>query len=145
MKIEQKLWEKKFFQLQSMSNVIRCIAQRFASKISGISCLALIFNISNQWMTILQAKKRFQVTRNHDSCTIFLVKLMQIYGSVEKASHSESGELGSIPEGCWNPLQPLGHFAWLWASQCTETCACCALYNFFLLDVVSGDLALTGF
>ena len=32
----------------------------------------------------------------------------------------KSGDLGSIPAGFWNLLQPLGHFAWHWASQCTD-------------------------
>ena len=48
-----KQWAKivwsEIFQLQrvqSMSNAIRCIDQRFAFKNSGISCLALIFNLS---------------------------------------------------------------------------------------------------
>ena len=31
-----------------MSNAIRCIDQRFAFKNSGISCLALIFNLESQ-------------------------------------------------------------------------------------------------
>ena len=38
--IEQKLCEVKIFQLQSMSNVIRCRDKRCAFKNSGISCLA---------------------------------------------------------------------------------------------------------
>ena len=47
MSIGQKLCKVKIFQLQSMSNAIRCIDQRFAFKNSGISCLALIFNLNN--------------------------------------------------------------------------------------------------
>ena len=39
-----------------MSNAIRCINQRFAFKNSGISCLALIFNLKNPRMTVLYAK-----------------------------------------------------------------------------------------
>ena len=57
MSIEQKLCEVKIFQLQSMSNAIRCIDQRFAFKNSRISCLALIFNLKNPSMTVLYAKK----------------------------------------------------------------------------------------
>ena len=37
--------------------LLRCIDQRFAFKNSGISCLALMFNLSYQRMTILHAKK----------------------------------------------------------------------------------------
>ena len=43
-----------FFQPQSMSNAIRSI---IAFKNSGISCLALIFNLSNPRTTILHAPK----------------------------------------------------------------------------------------
>ena len=35
----------------------------FALKNSGVSCLALIFSLSNPRMTILHAKKQFQVAR----------------------------------------------------------------------------------
>ena len=57
MSIEQKLCEVKIFQLQSMSNAIRCIDQRFAFKNSRISCLALIFNLKNPSTTVMYAKK----------------------------------------------------------------------------------------
>ena len=57
MSIEQKLCEVKIFQLQSMSNAIRCIDQRFVFKNSGISCPALIFNLNNLSTTVLYAKK----------------------------------------------------------------------------------------
>ena len=51
-----KLCKMKTFQLQSMSNAIKCIDQRFAFKNSGISCLALIFNLKNPRTTVLYAK-----------------------------------------------------------------------------------------
>ena len=57
MRIEPKLCEVKIFQLQSMSNAVRCIDQRFAFKNSGISCRALIFNLKNPRTTMLYAKK----------------------------------------------------------------------------------------
>ena len=38
MSIEQNLCEEKIFQLQAVSNAIRCIDQRFVFKNSGISC-----------------------------------------------------------------------------------------------------------
>ena len=40
-----------------LGNVIRRIDQRFAFKNSGISCLALIFNLSSPRTTVLYAKK----------------------------------------------------------------------------------------
>ena len=67
------------------------------------SYLVLILNLGNPtWrMTILHAKNQFQVARNDDWCT---VKLIWIYCSVVKVSSSESGHMGSILVGCWNPL-----------------------------------------
>ena len=58
MRNEQNLCEMKIFQLKSMSNAIRWIDQRFTFKTSGISCLALIFNLSNLRATILHSRKR---------------------------------------------------------------------------------------
>ena len=52
--IEQKLCEVKKLQLQSMSNKIRCIDQRFACENSRISCLAdaVLWSIdTNQWLS----------------------------------------------------------------------------------------------
>ena len=46
-----------------MSNAIKCIDQRFAFKNSGISCLALIFNLSNLRTTILHSKKQLPVAK----------------------------------------------------------------------------------
>ena len=65
-------------------------------------------------------------------------KSTRTYGLVVKVNHSESGNLGSIPDDCWNSLPPLGHFAWHWACQCTvhwhaRCLFCCALYNFSFL------------
>ena len=57
MSIEQNMCEVKIFQLQSMSNAIRCINQRFAYKNSRISCLALIFNLKSPSTTVLYAKQ----------------------------------------------------------------------------------------
>ena len=44
------------FQLQSISNARTCIYKRFAVKSSGISCLALMFNLSNHQMRILHTQ-----------------------------------------------------------------------------------------
>ena len=40
-----------------MSNAIGCIDQRFAFNKSGISCLALIFNVKNPSTAVMYAKK----------------------------------------------------------------------------------------
>ena len=72
MSIEQNLCKAKIFPFQSMSNVIRCINQRLEFKNSGISCLALIFNLNNLRMIILYAKNQMQVAK-YQSYTIFSV------------------------------------------------------------------------
>ena len=54
---EQKLCKVKKFQIQSMSNAMRCIDQRFAFMNSRFSCLALIINLNHWRTTILYAKK----------------------------------------------------------------------------------------
>ena len=135
MSIEQtwKLCKVKFFQLQSMSNAIRYINQRFAFNNSGTSCLDLIFNLSNPRMTSLHAKKQFQVARNDDSCTVIFIKMIRMYDSLVEASHSKSDDLGSIPAGCLNHLPPIGHFAWHWTRKCTDTRAFILLRALFLL------------
>ena len=63
---DQKVCIVKKFQLQSMSNAIRCIDQGFAFKNSGILCLALMFNLGNPRTTILHAKKRLQVAKQYE-------------------------------------------------------------------------------
>ena len=89
MNIEQKLCKEKIFQLKSMPNTIRCIDKRFEVKNSGISCLALIFNLSNPRMTILHPKKWFQVAKYDESLPFFFHRPIQPYGSVVKASCGE--------------------------------------------------------
>ena len=44
-------------------------------KNSGISCLALIFNLSNPKMKVLNFQNCFKVARYDKSCTVFLVNL----------------------------------------------------------------------
>ena len=70
---KQTLCKMKIFQLQSVSNVKTCINKRFAVKNSGICCLALIFNLRIQRMTlaILHAKNQFNIARCDKSNTAF--------------------------------------------------------------------------
>ena len=51
------------------------------------------------------------------------------------SSRSESGDMCLILAGCWNSLQSLGHSAWHWARQCTDTRAFILLHSlqFFFL------------
>ena len=146
MSIEQKLWEVKIFQLQSMLNAIRHIDQRFAFKNSRISCLALIFKLKNQSTTVLFAKKSVAGGEVWQVICSFFEQFIRAYGLVVKTGCRVSGDLGSIPDECWNPLSRHGQFAWHWASQCTDPSAfyIAALSRiFFFLDIVSGYLALT--
>ena len=148
MSIEQKLCEVKIFWLQSMLNAIRCIDQRFEIKNSCISCLALIFNLKN-YTNIPLCKKflyakigcRWRNTTSH--IPFFFELLIRTNGLVVKTGCRESGDMGSIPKECWNPLQCL---CWHWASQCTDMCyfyITVLSIMYFFLDFVSGDLALT--
>ena len=97
-----------------------------------------------QWQSC--KKRQFQVARNKEQSTNFFSKL--IFKAVFKASHNEPGDFGLIPGGCWNYLQPLqvGHFAWNWACQCTDTRSlyCISLSLFFFLGFRShADRVLT--
>ena len=119
-----------------MSNAIRCIDQRFAFKNSRISCLALIFNLKNPSTTVLYAKKSVAGGEIWRVIYRFFFKLsIWTYGLVVNTGCRESGDMGSIPDDCWNPLPRLGHFAWHWARQCTDTRAFILLRSliFFLL------------
>ena len=84
--------------------------------------------------------------QNTTSNIPFFGHLIWTYGLAVEVSSRESGVLGLISTGCWNPVQPLGHFAWHWASQCTDMRAFILLLlslNFIFLDFVSGNLVLT--
>ena len=142
MSIEKKLREVKIFQLQSLSNAIRCIDQRFALRI-------LVFRVW-PWYSIwtireqqaCMQKNPLQVAKYNESCTVFF----QLYGLVVKVSRRESVDLGSIPSECWRSLPRLGHISWHWARQCTYTRTfyidALPIIVFFF-DFVSGNLALT--
>ena len=82
MSIEQKLCEVKIFQLQSMSNVMGCVDQRFAFKNSSILCLALIFNLST---TVLFAKRSVAGGEIRRVIYNFFQQLIQTNGLVVKA------------------------------------------------------------
>ena len=72
-----------------MSNAIIGVNQRFAVKNSGISCLALIFNLRNQGMTILHAKNQFKVAKYDESYTVLFNRSIQTHNFVAKVSHIE--------------------------------------------------------
>ena len=138
-RIELNLCEVKIFLLQSLSNAITCIDQRFADKDSGISCLALIFNLSNPNRTMLHAKNQFKVVIPCESYTVFFTKTIWTHGLVVKANWCESDDMGSIPAEYRNSLLPLGHFVLHWAPQCTDTSAFILLHSlyFFFLSWIS--------
>ena len=63
MNTEQKLCKVQIFQLQSILNVKGFIDQRFAFKNSGISCLALIYNLNNPRTAVMYEKNCLQVAK----------------------------------------------------------------------------------
>ena len=81
----------------SMSNAIRCIDQRFAFKNSGISCLALIFNLNNPRTTILYAKKLVAGGETRRVIHRFFHATDTNLCLSVKAGRRESGDMGSIP------------------------------------------------
>ena len=102
MSIEQKLCKVKIFQLQSMSNAIRCIDQRFAFKNSRISCLALIFNLKNPSKTVLY--------RLHAKKSVAAGEILRVIYRVFRPIDTNqwlsglccraSGDMGSTPDEC---------------------------------------------
>ena len=150
--LEQKMCKEKIFQIQSMSNAIIRVEQKFAVKSSGVFCLTdfdLEIRLEQSEMKILQSKNPLKVARYDESYPVFWGLLRRMYGLVVKASWSESGEMGSIPAGCWNSPSHSSTFAWHWSHQWTDThtLICCALCNFCsgFSNYVSGYPALTGF
>ena len=135
MSIEQKLCEVKIFQLQSMLNV------REDVPIKGLCSRILEFRVwpwysswkIRVWQTCMP-KNQLQVAKYDESYTSFFKQLIWTYGLVVKTGCKESGDMGSNLDDCWSPLQCLGHFAWHWARQCTDTSAfyIAALSIFFL-------------
>ena len=65
MSIEQKL-----FQIQSMSNIIKCIDKRFAIKNLGISRLALTFSLNIPKMKTLHIQ--LEHSKNEDPAGDFI-------------------------------------------------------------------------
>ena len=124
-----------------MSNAIRCIDERFAFKNSGISFLALIFNLSNLRTTILHSKNQFQNGRYEKLYTVFFLlndSNLSQYGSVIITDEGESVDLAT-----WVWVLQVAetlchcHFEWHWACHCTDT------FSFILLiSVISLSLSL---
>ena len=76
-----------------MSNAIICIEKRFAVKNSGISCVALMLNLSNLKMKIQhRSKKLVQGCEIQWPIYSFLYILIQAYDLVVKASSRNSGD-----------------------------------------------------
>ena len=61
-----------------------------------------------------------QVAKHNESYTIFFMQIWTYDALVVKVSSRECGNLGLTPDKFWNALLSLGHFAWHWASQCTD-------------------------
>ena len=103
---------------------------RWNLSIKGLSAIILVFRVWPWYSTwkiqerqSCTQKKPLQVAKYDGSYTVFFEQVIRTYGLVVKVSHNESGDMGSIPDECWNALQHLCHFAWHWARQCTGTSA----------------------
>ena len=121
MSIEQNLCKVKIFQLQSMLNAIRLI---YWSKVCIQEFWYCVSWYSTWKIQVLQSctrKNLLQMARYDESYYVFLEQLIRTHGLLVNVSRRESGYMGSNPEECWNSLQRLGHFAWHWARQCTDT------------------------
>ena len=71
----------------------------FAVKNSGISCLVLIFDLTNQTKTILYEKNLVQGCNVKRGIYHFFSLSMQTQGVVAKVSLDESGYMAFIPAG----------------------------------------------
>ena len=101
-----------------MLNVIRCIdakvcIQEFSYFVSGLD----IQLEKSEYDSPVRKKIscRWRNTTSH----------IPVFSSYRYESKAEwlrlVADMGSIPDVCWNDLQLLGHFAWHWARQCTDT------------------------
>ena len=78
----------------------------FAFKNSGISCLALIFQVQLEqsehnnpvWQCMQSCMAVYTTPASH--VPIFFRRLIRTYGFVVKVTCRVSGDLGSIPAGC---------------------------------------------
>ena len=65
--IEKKLCDKKISQPQSLCNAEPCVYQSFAVRNSSVSCLDLLFDLSN---TKMKANNWFKFARYDESYTV---------------------------------------------------------------------------
>ena len=120
-----------------------CINKRFAVKNSGISCLALIFNLSIPKLIILCSKLR-DMTSSIPFFSVDRYKLMAQWLRRVAVSRGawvqilQGTETFCLPSAILRGTEPVSALA-------RALLYCCALYNFYFLDFLSGDLALTGF
>ena len=97
-----KVWIKGNFQV--LNFLFLCVQRdesldkRYAIRNSGISCLAVIFNLNR--MTIQHTENWFKVAQYDESYIFFPNRLIQTHGIVVKENCSELGNTCSIPAGC---------------------------------------------
>ena len=106
---------------------------------SDISCLALIFNLSNPRLTILSAKK---AVTGCETLWVIYCFFVCIDTNPWLSGYEESQWVwrrGFYSSECWKSLQPLCHLALHWHAQFHIA----ARSTFVFLDFVSGYLALT--
>ena len=115
-----------------MSNAIRCIDQRFAVKNSSISCLVLIYNLSNPRTTILHAKIWFQPSRLWDTTSHIMFLSGDRYELIAQWSIVSRATWVRFLQGAETLCCTIAHFAWHWARQYTDSHAFILLLSIFL-------------
>ena len=73
-----------------MSNAITCVNQRLVVKNPGVSCLALMFTLSNLKMAIHHGKNGFKVRKYDESYTVFVYRLIQMVKNLWLSVFGES-------------------------------------------------------
>ena len=150
-----KKCEENIFQLQSISNEKICIKKRLLS-------IILVYLVCPQFLIWAMQKWKSGMQKVDSTLQIvfFVVdwyNLWHHYATIRLNGFDElqyvgatvgQGNIGSVAAtGCWNSLQPFGHFACQWAHQWKETIPPILLHSllFFPLNFASGYLALTGY
>ena len=124
--IEQIMREEKIFQLQSMCYSMKSVEKVFPVKNFGVSCLALIFNLSNQKKIDLGLLRGLlDMTSQTPSFAPNPFEPMAYWSSRVSVSQAIWVQFSKSTE----TLCALGHFAWHWARQWTDTCVFVLLHS----------------
>ena len=126
---EQKLCKVKIFQLQSMSNVIRCIDQRFAFKNCGVSCLPLSgLDIQPEQSENDNSARKKEVPGCEVRRLIYRF-FREIDHQIRTHASLMAKWIGEFQRVGWLGFDYRRVFAWHWARQCTDMSAFILLHS----------------